>query len=112
MDDKSTSSDGGLASNYFFDVKSIEETRKQQQRENERALRQLGKETMDLEFCFQDNALDPSVPFAKRRAPPRPSGPCWFCLSSPDIEKHLIVSIGNHVRHFVLCVYWFVFSRI
>lgn len=26
----------------------------------------------------------------------RTSG-CWFCLSNPDIEKHLIISIGNEV---------------
>lgn len=23
-------------------------------------------------------------------------GPCWFCLSSPEVEKHLIVSVGEH----------------
>ncbi len=23
-------------------------------------------------------------------------GPCWFCLSSPQVEKHLIVSIGDN----------------
>ena len=28
--------------------------------------------------------------------PPKPSGPCWFCLSSAEVEKHLIVSVGNH----------------
>ena len=46
---------------------------------------------------------DPSLPPAKRRPntrpPPQPRGPCWFCLSSPEVEKHLIVSIGNHVQH-------------
>ncbi|MFN9940786.1 MAG: hypothetical protein ACK56I_15045 [bacterium] len=26
-----------------------------------------------------------------------PAGPCWFCLSSPQVEKHLIVSVGEHV---------------
>ncbi|KAM9117465.1 CWF19-like protein 1 isoform 1-T1 [Pangshura tecta] len=26
----------------------------------------------------------------------QPTGPCWFCLSSPDVEKHLVVSIGTH----------------
>lgn len=25
-----------------------------------------------------------------------PSGPCWFCLSSAEVEKHLIVSVGEH----------------
>ena len=28
--------------------------------------------------------------------PPRPSGPCWFCLSSAEVEKHLLVSVGTH----------------
>ena len=28
--------------------------------------------------------------------PPKPSGPCWFCLSSAEVEKHLIVSVGTH----------------
>ena len=23
-------------------------------------------------------------------------GPCWFCLASPEVEKHLVVSVGNH----------------
>lgn len=28
---------------------------------------------------------------------PRPpsSGPCWFCLSSPDVGTHLVVSVGE-----------------
>nr|XP_057921782.1 CWF19-like protein 1 isoform X2 [Doryrhamphus excisus] len=30
-----------------------------------------------------------------RRHPP-PPGPCWFCLASPEVEKHLVVSIGTH----------------
>ncbi|KAF2353244.1 Transposase type 1 [Trinorchestia longiramus] len=28
--------------------------------------------------------------------PPQPTGPCWFCLSSEKVEKHLIVSVGEH----------------
>ncbi|XP_057710667.1 CWF19-like protein 1 isoform X2 [Corythoichthys intestinalis] len=35
-----------------------------------------------------------------RRKPPRehplPPGECWFCLASPQVEKHLVVSIGTH----------------
>uniref|UniRef100_A0A3P9HA38 CWF19-like protein 1 n=1 Tax=Oryzias latipes TaxID=8090 RepID=A0A3P9HA38_ORYLA len=27
---------------------------------------------------------------------PQPSGPCWFCLASPQVEKHLVISIGTH----------------
>ncbi|XP_019367728.1 PREDICTED: CWF19-like protein 1 isoform X2 [Gavialis gangeticus] len=30
------------------------------------------------------------------RKPPQPTGPCWFCLASPEVEKHLVVSIGTH----------------
>ncbi|MEE6477312.1 hypothetical protein FKM82_011471, partial [Ascaphus truei] len=26
----------------------------------------------------------------------QPPGPCWFCLASPEVEKHLVVSIGSH----------------
>lgn len=30
--------------------------------------------------------------------PPRPpAGPCWFCLMSPDVEKHLVTSVGTKV---------------
>lgn len=33
----------------------------------------------------------------KRSKPPRaPTGPCWFCLSGAEVEKHLIISVGNH----------------
>uniref|UniRef100_M4A4B2 CWF19-like protein 1 n=1 Tax=Xiphophorus maculatus TaxID=8083 RepID=M4A4B2_XIPMA len=28
--------------------------------------------------------------------PSQPTGPCWFCLASPQVEKHLVVSIGTH----------------
>merc|ERR1712026_615776 len=31
-----------------------------------------------------------------QRGPPKPAGPCWFCLSSAEVEKHLIVSVGSH----------------
>ncbi|XP_077180287.1 CWF19-like protein 1 isoform X3 [Paroedura picta] len=29
--------------------------------------------------------------------PPLPTAACWFCLASPEVEKHLVVSIGTHV---------------
>jgi diadenosine tetraphosphate (Ap4A) HIT family hydrolase len=31
----------------------------------------------------------------QQREPREPPGPCWFCLASPEVEKHLIVSIGD-----------------
>lgn len=32
----------------------------------------------------------------KKRGPKQPAAPCWFCLASPEVEKHLVVSIGSH----------------
>ncbi|XP_071957157.1 CWF19-like protein 1 [Antedon mediterranea] len=26
---------------------------------------------------------------------PKANGPCWFCLGSPEVEKHLVVSVGT-----------------
>jgi len=31
----------------------------------------------------------------------QPSGPCWFCLASPEVEKHLVVSVGTQVCYVV-----------
>jgi diadenosine tetraphosphate (Ap4A) HIT family hydrolase len=31
----------------------------------------------------------------KRARVMQPTRPCWFCLKSPDVEKHLIVSVSN-----------------
>ena len=32
----------------------------------------------------------------RQRADGQPEAPCWFCLSSPDAEKHQVVSVGLH----------------
>lgn len=32
----------------------------------------------------------------QKRPRQQPAGPCWFCLSGSEVEKHLIVSIGDH----------------
>lgn len=32
-----------------------------------------------------------------RATPAQPPAPCWFCLSSPQVEKHLVVSVGTQV---------------
>ncbi len=32
----------------------------------------------------------------QKRQRREPAGPCWFCLSGSEVEKHLIVSIGDH----------------
>lgn len=31
----------------------------------------------------------------KKRPPPVPKGPCWFCLASPEVEKQLVISVGE-----------------
>ena len=36
--------------------------------------------------------------------PAQPTGPCWFCLSSPEVEKHLVVSVGDEVT--ICCYAW------
>ncbi|CAL1548757.1 unnamed protein product [Lymnaea stagnalis] len=33
----------------------------------------------------------------KPRRNPQPAGPCWFCLGSPEVEKHLVVSVADQV---------------
>ncbi|XP_075066329.1 CWF19-like protein 1 isoform X2 [Mixophyes fleayi] len=35
------------------------------------------------------------APGKQPRKHPQPTGPCWFCLASPEVEKHLVVSIGE-----------------
>ena len=40
----------------------------------------------------------PDAPVPKRRCPEKlPPGVCWFCLANPNVEKHLVVSVGDHV---------------
>ncbi|KAK6183907.1 hypothetical protein SNE40_006477 [Patella caerulea] len=31
----------------------------------------------------------------KQKKQPQATGPCWFCLGSPEVEKHLVVSVGT-----------------
>ncbi|KAL4225333.1 hypothetical protein ACF0H5_016021 [Mactra antiquata] len=31
----------------------------------------------------------------QKKHKPVPTGPCWFCLGSPEVEKHLVVSVGT-----------------
>lgn len=44
---------------------------------------------------FNERDGNPRGPKQPRRHP-QPSGPCWFCLASPQVEKHLVISIGTH----------------
>ncbi|TWW64906.1 CWF19-like protein 1 isoform X1 [Takifugu flavidus] len=45
---------------------------------------------------YQDGGGDRRGQPKQPRRPPQPSGPCWFCLASPQVEKHLVISIGTH----------------
>ncbi|XP_064384037.1 CWF19-like protein 1 [Halichondria panicea] len=58
--------------NFFFDQRALDSAHRKQKR------RQDGR------------------PPAKRRPPPQPRGPCWFCLGGKEVEKHIVVSIGDH----------------
>jgi len=66
---------------------------------------EVGSETKANQFFYDMTAKD-EQPGGKRKregdgqrssAPPQPSGPCWFCLSGKEVEKHLVVAVGDHV---------------
>ncbi|XP_046860261.1 CWF19-like protein 1 [Xenia sp. Carnegie-2017] len=52
----------------------------------------------NLIFCFQttiDNLENEKATSTLLSAPIQ--GPCWFCLGGSQVEKHLIVSVADHV---------------
>ena len=59
--------------NFFFDQRAIAAGKKRKQRQQE------------------------GQHFPPRKKPPVPRGPCWFCLGGEQVEKHLVVSVGDHV---------------
>lgn len=61
--------------NFFFDERTLAAGRKRKQQ--------------------QEGGARP--PLSKR--PPVPRGPCWFCLGGEQVEKHLVVSVGDHVSY-------------
>ncbi|TMS03105.1 CWF19-like protein 1, partial [Larimichthys crocea] len=44
----------------------------------------------------RDQQHDGGGQLKQPRRHPQPTGPCWFCLASPQVEKHLVISIGTH----------------
>ncbi|CAH1785742.1 unnamed protein product [Owenia fusiformis] len=62
-------------SQFFYDMKAGENMDKGKKRQN----------------FSKDGGPDQKAP----RKQPQPMGPCWFCLSSPEVEKHLVVSVGT-----------------
>ena len=46
-----------------------------------------------------EHSLFHSPPASFTAVAPTASGeaaPCWFCLGSPQVEKHLVASVGTH----------------
>eukprot|EP01102_Stenamoeba_stenopodia_P022230 TRINITY_DN9194_c0_g1_i1.p1 TRINITY_DN9194_c0_g1~~TRINITY_DN9194_c0_g1_i1.p1 ORF type:complete len:508 (+),score=89.16 TRINITY_DN9194_c0_g1_i1:86-1609(+) len=35
--------------------------------------------------------------YQQQQQPQQPPQPCWFCLGTPSVEKHLIVSVGDSI---------------
>ncbi|KAF5380851.1 hypothetical protein D9615_004106 [Tricholomella constricta] len=60
--------------------------------------RACGSELHLLEDCLVANQRQPQHERrGGKRGPPKEIGPdeCWFCLSNPNLAKHLIVAIGS-----------------
>ncbi|XP_035282640.1 CWF19-like protein 1 isoform X1 [Anguilla anguilla] len=86
--------------------KSLKESKK----EKPASTADFGEEEPAAQFFFDLKKKEPHQgQFRKRqsdgdrhtqpkqpRRPPQPTGPCWFCLASPEVEKHLVISIGTH----------------
>ena len=35
---------------------------------------------------------------------------CWFCLGSPNVERHLVASVGEHVCDFSI-LYFILYNK-
>lgn len=60
-------------------------------------------------------ALFPTPPHSSQTPhglPPAPRGPCWFCLGSSQVEKHLVITVGNHVSVGTLVIFHTTYSGI
>lgn len=76
-------------------------------RESERRAVKAEKRASEAQFFYDMNAAnDDDNQQSKKRGKrgkttfgegEQQSQPCWFCLSSPEVEKHLVVSVGEHV---------------
>jgi len=68
----------------------------------------IAKDEKAQQFFYDDKSVDRSTGRKRmsndryQQGEPRPKksmepvGPCWFCLASPEVEKHLVVSVGSH----------------
>ena len=78
--------------NFFFDPKALAAGKKRKQRQDERRGHQEVNRGGE-----GDGGILPNPKRQQRSRPPAPRGPCWFCLGSAEVEKHLVVTIGEHV---------------
>lgn len=62
----------GDSQQFFFDQKKLDDARKR-----------------------QHDSSDGDRRRKQPKGPPALSGPCWFCLGSPQVEKHLVISVGE-----------------
>ncbi|KAJ7987915.1 hypothetical protein DPEC_G00318190 [Dallia pectoralis] len=87
----SSSTDPETTSQFFFDLSNKQHGRGRGQMDHGRKRPSDG----GFDRQSQGDSLDLDRPKQPRR-PPQPPGPCWFCLASPQVEKHLVISIGTH----------------
>ena len=93
--------------NFFFDSKAIAAGKKrkhgvsgqqqQQRRSHDRQSMRGGEGEGEDGAGLLPNPKRQARDGGERRHPPAPRGPCWFCLGSAEVEKHLVVTIGEHV---------------
>ncbi|KAM6987046.1 CWF19-like protein 1 [Aplochiton taeniatus] len=107
-----TTEEEGPASQFFFDMskkqpggyrgrgrkRHVDGDMHGQGQEHWKGERQGQGQSWEGDRCSQGQPGDGQHegPPKQPRRPPQPTGPCWFCLASPQVEKHLVISIGNH----------------
>jgi hypothetical protein len=90
--------DGG-GQQFFFDQKSLDVAgrKRRQQQEGRGGKRNRGDRgapdsNRPALFSTPPSSHSPHT----SHTPPAPRGPCWFCLGSPQVEKHLVITVGDH----------------
>lgn len=67
-------------------------------------LRNIAKKEDNVQYFYNINVEDEGKrrnddrhPNRKRQKVEFDQNKCWFCLSSPEVEKHLVISVGDSV---------------
>ena len=74
---------GESKAQFFYDMS--QGAQDQKQRGKRRPPNESGNRNLNMKQNRRENQTHPQSTHA----------PCWFCLSSPQVEKHLVVSIGS-----------------